>query len=437
MKLFTRDIIVRIAILLILCLTFAFAIMHGYVVCTGICTVFIAISVYNLFRYIQRISEEISHFIWSVRYTEFQNISGKIKHPHIPQKITDASREAVAHYKETLQAKESQLLYYQSLANNVDTAIIIISENNKIEWTNKAALRLLKNKHYETVYDLSEYHPELPRKLNDLRPGDINILPVKTETETYQLAISGMEFTVKGRTLMAVSIQNIRSALESKEIESWEKLIRVITHEIMNSITPIISLSGLLSSQLSEEEKPSAEEIKEAIATIHRRSEGISRFVETYRKITRIPPPLLEVVYVDELLNGIKQLFPQPAVKIAPIHTRYKLFIIADKNQIEQVLINLVTNGLQASEKTRKQEVILSGGYNTDGKPYICVEDNGIGILPNVIEHIFVPFFTTKNNGSGIGLSLSHQIMYRHKGNISVESEPDKGSRFILHFPPT
>ena len=223
--------------------------------------------------------------------------------------------------------------------------------------------------------------------------------------------------------------------LHQKEYESWEKLMRVLTHEIMNSITPIISLSETLSERgipklLGEKEYSI---MLQAMQTIHRRSKGLLEFVENYRRLTRIPTPVCTKVSITELCMDLKKLFPEEYIHFEIPSSDLTLYI--DRAQIEQVLINLLKNAREAcgrqSDKDIRVEVIISPA----GNKLLTVSDNGEGILPDVLDKIFVPFFTTKTSGSGIGLSLCKQIMTLHEGSINVKSESGKGSKFILTFP--
>ena len=232
-----------------------------------------------------------------------------------------------------------------------------------------------------------------------------------------------------------ISLKNIHSVLERNEMEAWQKLIRVLTHEIMNSITPIISLSETLSERgipklLGEKEYSI---MLQAMQTIHRRSKGLLEFVENYRRLTRIPTPVCTKVSITELCMDLKKLFPEEYIHFEIPSSDLTLYI--DRAQIEQVLINLLKNAREAcgrqSDKDIRVEVIISPA----GNKLLTVSDNGEGILPDVLDKIFVPFFTTKTSGSGIGLSLCKQIMTLHEGSINVKSESGKGSKFILTFP--
>lgn len=429
-----------ILLLLITCLVFAFLVAGKFYISALVVGVVLLVEVYSLFLLMGKSERLFRQFVWSIRYSDFlsSGITSSNTPDALPQELTDALADALQHYKKDLQQKESQLQYFQALANHIDLSVLVYStETGRIEWMNQAAKIQTGLNFAETVDDLAVYHQELPTRLRILHPGELSILQVRRKEEYSQLILSAMSFVVLGKTLTVVSMKNIRSVLENKETEAWQKLIRVLTHEIMNSMTPIVSLAELLKSKQtsgdnSEEDR---EEINQAVDTIFRRSSGLVRFVENYRKVTGIPTPAIEIISVDSLLNSAGMLFKEQSdiVNILPITSH--LQIIADKAMIEQILINLIRNALDATQDCREPRIELSAGINTEGKTYIQVSDNGTGIPADVQERIFIPFFTTKPAGSGIGLSISRQIMHMHKGSLTVISEAGQGSRFLLTFP--
>ena len=218
-----------------------------------------------------------------------------------------------------------------------------------------------------------------------------------------------------------------KRTMEANEIESWQKLIRVMGHEIMNSITPIISLSETLSTREVEYSR-----MQQGMQVIHKRSKGLLEFVENYRRITKIPAPVKEKVSLAELFNGIAELIPNDYISFAQPATQ--ISIKADRTQIEQVLINIIKNAIEACAEVPYPQIQVKSSVSETGTVSITVSDNGPGILPNVLDKIFIPFFTTKENGSGIGLSLCKQIMHLHGGNITASSTPEQGSEFTLFF---
>lgn len=261
------------------------------------------------------------------------------------------------------------------------------------------------------------------------------VIRIEQNSTVLEMAISRTTFATQGREQQLISLKNIHSVLERNEMEAWQKLIRVLTHEIMNSITPIISLSETLSergipSQLGEKEYSV---MLQAMQTIHRRSKGLLEFVENYRRLTRIPAPIRTQISIAELFTDLKKLFPEEEFQFEVPPPELKLN--ADRTQIEQILINLLKNAREACSRKSDKKIQVKVRRLSAGNTTLTISDNGEGILPDVLDKIFVPFFTTKTSGSGIGLSLCKQIMTLHEGSINVKSEVGKGSSFILTFP--
>lgn len=262
---------------------------------------------------------------------------------------------------------------------------------------------------------------------------------------TIRYADFNLSFPVHGKNKLAISMNEALAAFrarlydsvkEENEIEAWQKLIRVLTHEIMNSIAPIISLSETIAERatLNGMNEKDYGVMLQAMQTIHRRSKGLLEFVENYRKLTRIPVPVLQSILVEQLFEDIQKLFPSDIVTFNFRITPPNLRLVADCGMIEQVLINLIKNASEACLQSATPTVHVIAFRTPQGTPAITVTDNGMGILPEVLDKIFVPFFTTKTGGSGIGLSICRQVMNRHGGNISVTSEVEKGTKFLLRF---
>lgn len=428
--------------LLSACTVTAWLALHGFYISMCIAiggTLGIA---YAIHRSMQRSARAMAQFIWAVRYSEFLSApaEGDEGGEKLPPELWKEMQEALEQYRRHLQQKESRLQYFQALANHIDNAILVYTPNGTMEWMNEAARRLISAhtddialKAPKRIDDLRTFHPELPGKLYQLKAGDLSVLQLNRKDENIQLALSGMEFTIQGRQLLIASMKNIYSALDSRETEAWQKLIRVLTHEIMNSITPIISLTELLSKQIEElnGDEESKADIRQMLQTIHRRGNGLVHFVGNYREVSRLPQPLLNIHTAQDILQDTLQLMQGDRNDLRLSLPRTPLRMLADKDQIAQILINLIKNARENDAK----HITLSAGITSSNHPYLRVTDDGTGIEPDVLERIFVPFFTTKPTGSGIGLTISRQIMYRHNGNITVSSQPGEGSSFTLVFP--
>jgi two-component system nitrogen regulation sensor histidine kinase NtrY len=274
------------------------------------------------------------------------------------------------------------------------------------------------------------------------------LVKIEADGELMHLALYATEFKLSGQSFSLVSIQNIHSELEEKEIEAWQKLIRVLTHEIMNSITPIASLASTIKELIEEsygilpegkEVKTEAlDDIHQASQTIQKRSQGLLHFVDAYRNLTLIPKPKMQIFQIKDLFVRVEKLM-QANIKKKSIDFKANvepqtLELTADPELIEQVLINLLLNALQSVEKKKEPKIDLKAQMEGRGRIIIQVRDNGPGILAENIEKIFIPFFSTKEGGSGIGLSLSRQIMRLHNGSIGIHSEPNVETVLTLRF---
>ena len=273
--------------------------------------------------------------------------------------------------------------------------------------------------------------------IDTLRPGEVKVIRIYKGDIMQDLAMTVTEYATTGAELRLINLRNIRSVLEENEMEAWQKLVRVLTHEIMNSIAPIISLSDTLSERaitngMNEKDYSI---MLQGMQTIHRRSKGLFGFVENYRKLSKLSSPVIAPIRVGDLLDDIKKLFPARTISyIYKVEDENRVLMV-DRSQIEQVLINLLKNAGEACGEQSQPEVVIETSFLPETSIFqLSVTDNGCGILPEVLDKIFIPFFTTKPTGSGIGLSLCKQIMTLHGGSIRVNSEIGKGSRFVLKF---
>lgn len=330
--------------------------------------------------------------------------------------------EATRALRDRLLGEEAWRQYYERLLNQVDTAVLVTDREGWIEWRNRAAERL--------VAPSSSHLPEPFREA--IRTGK-TVVRYDGRGLPGDWAVDVTRIDLRGRESLVVSLKDIHSALESNEMAAWRKLIRVLTHEIMNSITPIISLSETLSARCQDPEGDlNPGHIRQGLSVIHRRSKGLLEFVENYRRLTRIAAPVKGRITVAEFFSDLRRLCPEPCV-----HFRQpddSLIWWADRAQMEQVFLNLLRNAREACAERDNPRIEVEA-HRLGGELLFSVSDNGVGILPEVVERIFIPFFTTKPSGSGIGLSICKQIVVAHGGRIAVESVVGEGSRFTLRFP--
>ena len=307
---------------------------------------------------------------------------------------------------------------------------------------------MLRIRHIRNISQLSAIKDELPELLMKLRAGDRTLVRIFIEDELLQISVYATEFRMRGEDYLLVSLQDISSELDEKEIESWQKLIRVLTHEITNSITPISSLAATVREMLLVEDKDDLllkaiegedlEGVRGAIDTIQSRSQGLLNFVEVYRNLTRIPKPNFRYFKVTEIFERSERLL-KPRMNELGIQCTNKVFppdlmITADPDLIDQVIINMILNAMDAVKGREDAEINILATVNSSNRVIIDIKDNGVGIKPDIMDKIFMPFFTSKKHGSGIGLSLSRQIMHLHKGAVTVKSKPGEGTVFTLTF---
>ena len=327
--------------------------------------------------------------------------------------------------------------YYELIMNSVNTGIIVLDDVGNIYQTNNEALRLLGLSVFTHAKQLARIDDKLQQTITDIRPGDKHQISFINERGTVNLSIRVSEMTLQDKHVRILAINDINSELDDKEIDSWIRLTRVLTHEIMNSVTPISSLSDTLLSLHEDADS----EIRNGLEVISTTGKTLISFVESYRKFTHIPTPEPSLFYV--------QKFAERMIKLARHHNNYPnitinisiepadLIYYADENLVSQVVLNLLKNGMQAIGSGQPDGHIELEAYcNPDESVIIEVSNNGPVIPPEEAEHIFVPFFTTKEGGSGIGLSISRQIMRLSGGSIALKSNPAiNKTSFILTFP--
>ncbi len=444
--------IFRILLLTATIFLFFYTITLEYLITPFLIALIIIFQIYLIFKYLDKTNRDLSSFLESIRFSEFTR-SFKIEGMGSSfDELNKAFNDVIQDFQKVRSEKEEQYQYFQNLVKNIDVSIITYQRDGTVDMVNNSFKKLFQVNTVKNIHDLRSISQELVDTLIKLEPGKSSLVKIQEEDDILQLAISGTEFKIMDKSILLVTIKNIQSVLEDQETESWQKLIRVLTHEIMNSITPISSITSSLDVMLKEAknndtppDKESIEEAHLAIKTIHNRSNGLLHFVNTYRNLTKIPKPNFRIAKVKKIFDDIQMLVKEEikennvdySVSIMP----ESLEVYADTELIEKVLINLIKNAIHALENTDSPLLQIKAYYNKRSRVTIQVIDNGQGILKDVLDKIFIPFFTTKPKGSGIGLSLSKQIMRLHAGSITAKSETEdsregdmRGTTFTLTF---
>jgi two-component system nitrogen regulation sensor histidine kinase NtrY len=407
----------------------------------------ILFQIFALIRCVERTNQYLSRFFLAIKYGDFsQTFTGKELGGSFQELLT-AFEEVMDKVRQTRSEKEEHYRYLQTIVHHVGIGLMAFKTDGSVDLINTAAKRMLKVARLKNIQSLSSFSASLVDTLLSLKAGEKAL--VKIPDQDMELALHAAEFRLKDQIYILVSLQDIKSELQEKEMEAWQTLIRVLTHEIMNSMTPITSMAETVLDLLGHFKEKNREtidaeiitDISDALKTIHKRSLGLTDFVEAYRNLTLIPKPRFEIFSIQDLFTRVEKLLENKLTKkCIDFHWAVEpqsLELTADPGLIEQVLINLVLNaadaftGLKNSNSPRVQ---LTANLEDNGKIIIKVIDNGQGIVKEAISKVFIPFFSTKKKGSGIGLSLSRQIMKLHKGSITVQSEPDVETVFTLKF---
>ena len=410
--------------------------------------ILIIYQIYSLINYVEKTNRDLTRFLQSIKYSDFSQTFREDGRGSSFAALKKAFTEVMNAFRKTRAEKEEHYRYLYTVVQHVGIGLIAFQPNGDVELINTAAKRLFKVPQLKNIRSLESLSKPLVNTLFKLKPRERALVKVEDENESLHLALYAAVFKLRGQNFSLVSIQNIHSELEEKEIEAWQKLIRVLTHEIMNSITPIASIASTINElvkescnfQLAEKkiENEALDDIHHASQTIQKRSQGLLHFVDAYRNLTLIQKPNFQIFPVKELFARVEKLM-QANIKNKGLHFEtsiepHSLELTADPELIEQVLINLLLNALHFVSGQKNARINLEANMDGRGRIIIQVKDNGPGIPREHIEKIFIPFFSTKEGGSGIGLTLSRQIMRLHHGSIGVHSEPNVQTVFTLRF---
>jgi len=447
-KQFRFNIVLRVLLLTSTCLALFITLNSTFTFTPILVAGLIIYQVWALIRYVDRTNRELASFLESIRYSEFTRSFQISDKSSSFNELNTAFNDVMKDFQQVRSEREEHFHYLQSIVQNIDVSILAYQRDGTVEMINPAAKKLFQVNTLRDINKLRSLSEKLANTLLSMNPGENKLVKVQDEEDILQLAIFATEFKVKDKTIVLSTIKNIQNVLEEQETAAWQKLIRVLTHEIMNSIAPISSLSSTIESMVKpyvsddkekqEVDRETVKEIQGALQTINKRSTGLMTFVETYRSLTKIPEPNFSVVNMSDLISNVNTLMKKEVqenrITLTTSLEPETIEVQMDEQMIEQVLINLLKNSVQALVGSKKKTIKIRGFYNKRGRPTIQVIDNGQGILDDVIDKVFIPFFTTKQSGSGIGLSLSRQILRLHGGTITAQSTPNKETIFTMTF---
>jgi PAS domain S-box-containing protein len=415
-------------------------------------TLVLVFQIHALLRFVTNTNRQLSRFLDAVKHSDF---SLSFRHRDMQGSFAALGQSidnVLDRFREERSAKEAQATFLRAFVEQVPIAVLAIDEDGRIDVSNKALRKLTGRTEIRHLQQIADFDSSLAAIMTALKAGEEQSLKLKSGNKFIHLKVSCSVLRLKGKTIRLISVQDIGDELEAAELNAWQNLIRVMTHEIMNSITPITSLAETSNQYLKEVEtglgksgKDNEEIMKallvdaeNALDTIGKRSQGLMRFVESYRTLTRLPQPEFTTFLVNELLKSVTSLMAEQTgrgnAKISIDCNPVTLALNADRAMLEQALINLVLNALDAVKEAGQPAITLNARLKERGGVIIEVTDNGTGITEDILENIFIPFFTTKRGGSGIGMSIVRQIVRLNGGQISVASEPGKGTTITLAF---
>jgi two-component system nitrogen regulation sensor histidine kinase NtrY len=448
-KKFYFNIIARVILLTITCfaLSFIYFSVKDYLILVNI-FLLIILQVYLIIHKLNKTNRDLTNFFAAVQNDDSSLIYQRLAPDAIYQDLYRSFDDINNRIRKLKIESITRNQYLQNVVDHVGIGLLSFDENENIDILNNAAKNLVKIPAIRKLDRLGKIDNSLPQLLRELKPGEQKLIKLRIEDELLQISAKSSVFKMEERKIKLISLQNIKNELEEKELESWQKLIRILTHEIMNSISPIsstiktikefLSVSSRKAKPVSEIRQEIIDDSVKGLNIIEERSDGLVDFVEKFRSLTLLPKPIFKQFSIRELFENIKLLMAKKLqennilleIEVLP----ESLTITADKKLVEQILINLINNSIQAFDGIRNRKIMLKAFHVANRNAVIQVIDNGTGISEENMERIFVPFYTTKHKGSGIGLSLSREIMRLHNGKIRVRSVPEKETAFTLEF---
>jgi two-component system nitrogen regulation sensor histidine kinase NtrY len=439
--------LLRVLFLFVTLMATSFIVVNGstWYLYLAITVPLLVYEVLDLIQFQKKAQDEVNQFVESIQYRDFSRHFDVRRAPAELKPLREGFNDINSTFKNISRERETQYQYLQKILELVDTGILSYEiETGETGWINEAFKKLLGVPYLKTINSLEKREPELYREISAIKPGDSKLVSMTRNQQLVKILITASVLRSEGKVSKLVAFQNVSEALDETESKAWQKLLNVMTHEIMNSVAPISSLADTLKNRLQSPEIANSpvsvhlEDLELGIDTIKRRSEGLLKFTESYRSLNKITKLDLTKILVRNMFEDLNSLMrptlEKKNIELEIILRDPTLAIEADINLIEQVLINLVVNAIEAVKDREAPNIILSAEIQNN-KTLVKVTDNGLGMPPELLDKIFIPFFSTRKTGSGIGLSLCKQIMLLHKGNIQVQSSEGVGSSFVMQFP--
>lgn len=441
------QLILRVLLLTVFIFMSCYTLIKQHYVLMGFAMVTCVYLIVNLIEYLNKTNRKIAYFFNSLKNEDFTLEFPEHIKPKTLRELHQSLNKVNNQIKDIQIKYRSQESYYQEILKHTKTGILTLNKHGHILFSNPTVRNILNKDQLNHVRQLQNVDTEFYHLLSELKPFKRKLIEITNERQTLQLVVKSIELILDKETLQLVTVEDIKNELDDKETESWTKLIQVLAHEIMNTITPISSISeSIIKYYKNEEGVMSPAHIDEhkinntvkGLEVIKDQGQDLMSFVKAYRSMLHIPTPDKTIILVQELFEKMKLLTHQEmglksvSFKTEILDDDFEIF--ADEKQITLVLHNLLKNARQSLNNTENGIIELSCGINNNDQKYISVKDSGPGIAKDLLQQIFIPFFTTKTSGSGIGLSLSKQILQVHGGNLTVYSVPNEETCFTLWF---
>lgn len=406
-----------------------------YTILLGACFFY---ATYNLYSYTTSINKKLSRIFDSIQYQDFaitfraDNAKG-----HSFEQLNNSLNAVVKSFNQIRAEREATLHFIQAIIQQINVGILSYNNEGKIELINQAANKILAIYKLTHISSIKNQYKEIYEAIATLPSEDSKLIKINSD----EISISVKEIVLRDRKIRLVALHNIRSELQARELEAWQNLTKVLRHEILNTVTPIVSLTETMKSIIDidlidvekDKHKEAVNDLKQAVHTVIHRSKGIMNFVNAYREFTSIPLPNLTEVKASEVLAEVESLYEKSSDIAISFEVLNDFIILCDIDQVQQVMINLIKNSIEATQNVDEPRIKVTSMIEGNIK-MIAVSDNGPGINQEDVEKIFVPFYTSKSHGSGIGLSLSRQIMFMHNGLIECQQSAEGGALFKIKF---
>jgi len=434
-------------------------IRDGYHATILLLSIVLIIQFFELIRFISKTNAELVRFFDAVRHADFsQRFELKTMGTGFDD-LGSTFTDILQRIQQVRSNQAAELNQIKAIIEHVPVPLLSINQDGKVTLWNNSVRRLFGSNAVSHIDDMAKFNKDFPKKIQGILAGEKTLVNITIDDMEHKLIISATEVITASHRETLLSMQDIQSELALAQLQAWQDLVSVLTHEIMNSITPVASLAKTAvdlvedvqektqqlpvvndeySEELAEELAEELEDVLGAVKTVARRSDGLMQFVTSYRRLTRLPSPTKKLVQVATLFDHVETLTKQDwqdkGIELTSKITPQALDVFVDVDMVEQILINLLQNAVQALSHRSSAKIAVSAFLNLRGHVIIEVADNGNGIDPDNIQQIFVPFFTTKKEGSGVGLALTRQVMLAHNGKVSVRNNEQGGATFSLTF---